>query len=269
MLPVALDPSNPAPSPNTFSWERARALLDALDADLAATPRSLWLCAPDMWPSPSALQAWRRDVPGFAARYDDVMAARAEEYTLEAVRVVDAEPAAAKAAVRLKARGMASAALDPSRFGASGRAAAGAGDGALADEAVLLLPTAELRRLALAGRAGDDARLVGGEEGRCGSLERRTHQVPDRTLTQNIPGDHDVKKPGSEAASGGAIDVDPFAGPAGPSEWRELAEPIAFEDRPDPGRQRGPGTGAPGEPLTRGEWAARQRPAAARDKPKP
>ena len=260
MLPVALDPSHPAPSPNTFTWDRARALLDALDADLAATPRSLWLEAPECWPSPSALQAWRRDVPGFAARYADVMAARAEEYTLEAVRVVDREPAAAKAAVRLKARGMASAALDPSRFGASGRAAAGAADGALGDESVLLLPTAELRRLALAGRAGDDARLVGGEEGRSGSDLARTHQVPDRTAVENIPQNQDVKT-GATTAPIEDDAVDPFAGPVdgaagnvGLSAWRELAEPVAFEDRPDPGRQRAPSAGTPGEPRTRGAW---------------
>lgn len=252
MLPVALDPSNPTPSPNTFSWDRARALLDALDADLDATPRSLWLEAPECWPSPSALQAWRRDVPGFASRYADVMAARAEHYTLEAVRVVDREPAAAKAAVRLKARGMASAALDPSRFGASGRAAAGAADGALGDESVLLLPTAELRRLALAGRAGDDARLVGGEEGPHGSDAARTHQVPDRTALQNTRENHDVKTAATESAA----DPDPFAG--GPTEglaaWREQAEPVAFEQRPEPGRQRAPSSGSPGEPRSRGAW---------------
>lgn len=257
MLPVALDPSHPAPSPNTFSWDRARALLDALDADLAATPRSLWLQAPECWPSPSALQAWRRDVPGFASRYADVMAARAEEYTLEAVRVVDAEPAAAKAAVRLKARGMASAALDPSRFGASGRAAAGAPDGAIGDEAALLLPMAELRRLALAGRAGDDARLVGGEEGRCGSDLARTHQVPDRTPPQNTPAEHDVKIGHGPAPADSAADADPFAG--GPAEgglaaWRELAEPVAFEPRPDTGRQRAPSSGTPGEPRSKGAF---------------
>lgn len=260
MLPVALDPSNPTPSPNTFSWDRARALLDALDADLDATPRSLWLEAPECWPSPSALQAWRRDVPGFASRYADVMAARAEHYTLEAVRVVDREPAAAKAAVRLKARGMASAALDPSRFGASGRAAAGAADGALGDESVLLLPTAELRRLALAGRAGDDARLVGGEEGRSGSDLARTHQVPDRTALQTTPQNQNVKSStianGSEPASDDSA-VDPFAsapGSGGLAEWRELAEPVAFEQVPPAGRQRAPSSGAPGEPRSRGAF---------------
>ncbi len=262
MLPVALDPSHPAPSPNTFSWDRARALLDALDADLAATPRSLWLEAPETWPSPSALQAWRRDVPGFASRYADVMAARAEEYTLEAVRVVDAEPAAAKAAVRLKARGMASAALDPSRFGASGRAAAGAADGAIGDEAALLLPMAELRRLALAGRPGDDARLVGGEEGRCGSDLARTHQVPDRTALQNTRENHDVKTgqgpgPAESAADAPADpDPDPFAG--GPTEglaaWREQAEPVPWRPAEEPGRQRAPSSGAPGEPRSRGAF---------------
>ena len=265
MLPTVLDPSRPPPSPNTFSWDRARALLDALDADLDATPRSLWLEAPECWPSPSALQAWRRDVPGFASRYADVMAARAEHYTLESVRVVDDEPAAAKAAVRLKARGMASAALDPSRFGASGRAAAGAPDGAVGDEAALLLPMAELRRLALAGRAGDDARLVGGEEGRSGSDLARTHQVPDHNAVQNTRENHDVKTHGSDqagvAASACAIDdsaVDPFS--PGPveggtlSEWRELAEPVAFEQRPEPGRQRAPSTGSPGEPRSRGAF---------------